>query len=75
MKDPGDVLKGMGPWLEERGTATSARGRTARQQGWDSAVLTCSEFVRRLMEYDEAVAGELHLLLTSIIAPAEARRG
>ncbi len=66
------TLAGMKPWLQDRGSTDTPRSRTAEQRAWDSAVFACSEFVRRLTNYDEVLAGSLHLLLTPISEVAEA---
>ena len=65
MKDPKAVLKTMEPWFEKIGSASHPIERTDAQRSWDAAVLACSEFVRRLTDYDEELAGAIHLLLTS----------
>ncbi len=63
MRDIEEVLASMKPWFENRGSTVSTRARTPEQRGWDSAVLTCSEFVRRVTG-DEVFAYALHRLLT-----------
>lgn len=67
MSNPTAVVAGMQPWLQKRGTAITTKSRTDQQKIWDSAVLACSEYVRRLTDYDENLAGALHLLLTPIV--------
>ena len=71
MRNPEKVLTTMTPWLERRGGAQSIQMRTAEQRGWDSAVLVCSEFVRRLTDYNEELAGAIHLLLTPCLDQEE----
>ena len=73
VRPPRGELTGMAPWLRERGTASTSQSRTAEQRAWDSAVLACSEFVRRLTNYDEVLAGALHHLLTPTSEAAETK--
>lgn len=64
-KDAKHVLAGMEPWLDKRGKPVrNVRDRTPEQRAWDSAILAASEFVRRITNYDEELAGAIHCLLT-----------
>lgn len=69
MADPEKVLEGMREhWLNygnKKYRLPKSDNRTDGERAWDSAVLACSEFVRRLMDYDETIAIQVHRLLSS----------
>lgn len=71
---PEAIIRGMEPWLEKRGQACEVRNRTVEQEAWDSAVLACSEYLRRRLNYDETLSMELHGLCVPRYAAPERPR-
>lgn len=54
---PQEIRDRMKVWFE-LGTAKTAKDRTKEQRGWDKAVMTCAEYVRRRQNYDEKLYTE-----------------
>jgi hypothetical protein len=62
-----EVLEGMVSWFKQRGTAESVRDRSDFQKGWDLAISTAAEYLRRRLDYsDESLCAELFALITPV---------
>jgi hypothetical protein len=58
------VIAGMSvwlPWMDKKKRKPHKHDtRTPEERGWDSAVLTCGELTRRLMDWDEDMSLAIH---------------
>lgn len=59
------LLPAMKVW-RNYGACKSPDERTPEQRAWDSAILAASEYLRRVTDYDEALAFAIHDLLTPV---------
>lgn len=64
MKNPGDVIAGMAPsWfsgIHSQRKLAKHDSRTVEEACFDAGVMVASEFVRRMMDYDESLALPIH---------------